>query len=98
MSGYFLKNPGSTLDYSFDWGFQMLDGGEVIDTDLGWAVHPDTTVEGGLTIASSSSTPTTTTAILTGGRTGEAYLVSSRILTSQGREVQRSLTVRIANN
>ena len=98
MSGYFLKNPGSTLDYSFDWGFQLLDGGETIQTDMGWTVHPDAAALGGLVIESNTSTPTTTTAFLSGGQPGETYLVCSRIGTSQGREVQRSMTVRIANN
>lgn len=98
MSGYFLKNPGSTLDYSFDWGFQLLNGGESIQMDLGWTVHPDASASGGLSVQSSSATPTVTTAFLTGGQPGETYLVCSRIQTDQGREVQRSMTVRIANN
>ena len=98
MSGYFLKNPGSLLDYSFDWGFQLFETGEQIETDLGWTIVPDTAAEGGLALDSSSSTATTTTAFLKGGRAGEAYLVCSRIRTSMGREVQRSMTVRVANN
>lgn len=98
MSGYFVKNPGSSLDYSFDWGFQLFDGGETIDTDLGWTVHPDTAAAGGLTIQSTSNSPTTTTAFLAGGIPGEAYLVCSHVRSTGGREIQRSLTIRIANN
>lgn len=98
MSGYFLKNPGSMLDYSFDWGFQLFEPGEIIDADLGWTVIPDNSGSGGLAIDSTSSSPTTTTAFLSGGLPGEAYLVCSQIRTSQGREVQRSMTVRVANN
>lgn len=98
MSGYFLKNPGSLLDYSFDWGFQLFESGETIDQDLGWTVTPDLSGEGGLAVAQTSSSTTTTTAFLSGGRPGEAYLVCSRIRTTMGREVQRSMTVRIANN
>lgn len=97
MSGYFLKNPGSMLDYSFDWGFQLFEPGETIDTDLGWTIVPETSATGGLSLDSSTSTTTTTTAFLTGGRPGEAYLVCSRIRTSLGREVQRSMTIRVAN-
>ena len=41
MSGYFLKNPGSLLDYSFDWGFQLFEPGETIEgADTGWFYHP----------------------------------------------------------
>ena len=50
MSGYFLKNPGSLLDYSFDWGFQLFEPGETIETDLGWTVVPDNAVDGGLVV------------------------------------------------
>jgi hypothetical protein len=61
-------------------------------------VLPDTVADGGLAISQTSSTPTTTTAFMTGGRPGEAYLVCSRIRTSLGREVQRSMAIRVANN
>lgn len=98
MTGYFLKNPGSTLDYTFDWGFQLLDDGETITTDVGWTIHPDTAASGGLSISSASATANTTTAFLAGGQPGETYLICSRVQTSSGREVQRSLTVRISNN
>ena len=98
MSGYFLKNPGSLLDYSFDWGFQLFEAGEEIETDLGWTITPDEAANGGLALDSASSTVTTTTAFLSGGRPGEAYLVCSRIRTTLGREVQRSMTIRVANN
>ncbi|MEM7057334.1 MAG: hypothetical protein AAF557_07090 [Pseudomonadota bacterium] len=98
MTGYFLKNPGSTLDYTFDWGFQLLDDGETISSDLGWTIHPDAQASGGLSISSTSSSLTTTTAFLAGGRPGETYLICSRVQTTSGREVQRSMTVRVANN
>ena len=98
MSGYFLKNPGSLLDYSFDWGFQLFEPGETIETDLGWTIAPDNAASGGLTVDQTSSSATTTTAFLSGGRPGEAYLVCSQIRTTLGREVQRSMTIRVANN
>ncbi len=98
MSGYFLKNPGSLLDYSFDWGFQLFEPGEEIESDLGWTIVPDDQATGGLVLDSTSSTTTTTTAFLAGGLPGNAYLVCSRIRTTLGREVQRSMTIRIANN
>lgn len=98
MSAYFVKNPDSALDFTFDWGFQFLEGGEVIQTDTGWTIIPDTAVTGGLAVQSSSNTPTTTTVFLSGGVPGEAYLVCSAIVTDRGRAIQRSMTVRIVNN
>lgn len=97
MSGYFLKSPGSLLDYTFDWGFQLFDPGETIDVDLGWTVTPDAAANGGLGFTQTSSTATTTTAFMNGGQPGEIYLVCSRVRTTQGREIQRSMTIRLAN-
>ncbi|MEM7210624.1 MAG: hypothetical protein AAF479_01845 [Pseudomonadota bacterium] len=97
MSGYFVKNPGSSLDYTFDWGFQMLEGGETVSSDLGWSIDPDDSAIGGLRIDSTTSSPTTTTANLADGVAGSAYLVSSAILTNQARRIERSLIVRVAH-
>ena len=97
MSGYYVKNPGSTLDFTFDWDALFLKDGETIQTDLGWAVHPDGAGSGGLGVASFASTPTTTTVFLENGVSGEAYLASNTIVTDQGREIRRAITVRIAN-
>ena len=97
MSGYFVKNPTSTLDYTFDWGFQLFEAGETIASDEGWSVDPDSSGAGGLSVLVTASTPTTTTAHLTGGIAGEAYQVSSAIQTDQGRRIERSQIVRVAN-
>ncbi len=98
MSEYFLKNPASELDYTFDWGSQILTGGEQVSADLGWTVTPDEAAAGGLGVVSASNTTTTTTAVLGGGKPGEAYLVASQIQTTNGRKVRRSLTIRIGNS
>lgn len=97
MSGYFVKNPTSTLDYTFDWGFQLFEAGETIATDEGWSIDPSDAGGEGLSVLVTASTPTTTTAHLTGGVAGAAYLVSSAIQTDQGRRIERSLIVRVAN-
>ena len=52
MNEYFLKNPASELDYSFDWGTQILAAGEQISSDMGWTVTPDTAASGGLAVIS----------------------------------------------
>ena len=97
MSGYFVKNPGTDLDLAFDWSVGFLESGETIDTDQGWTVHPDEPGSNGITVLSSASNSTTTSVILEGGRPGDAYLVSSSILTTAGRDIRRAMTVRVAN-
>ncbi|MEM9059819.1 MAG: hypothetical protein AAGD13_05090 [Pseudomonadota bacterium] len=97
MSNYFVKNPASSLDYTFDWGFQFLDAGEAISTDIGWSIAPDEAATGGLAVDSTSSSASSTTVILSGGEPGKAYLVASRIQTTASREIERSLIVRVAN-
>lgn len=95
MSGYFVKNPADISDLSFDWGVQHLDPEETIATDLGWSINPTDT--GGISVQSSNHTASTTTAYLEGGMPGEAYLVSSRVVTDRGRELKRATVVRVAN-
>ena len=97
MTGYYVKNPGSALDVNVDWAQQFLSPGEVISTDLGWTVRPDVAASGGLVVVSQSASSTVTTARLSAGTPGDAYLVTSAIETNQGREIRRSLTVRIAH-
>ena len=97
MSGYFVKNPNTDLDLAFDWSTGFLENGETIASDQGWNVHPESSGAEGITVQSDSSTPTTTSAILVGGRPGDAYLVSSSILTTTGRDIRRAMTVRVAN-
>jgi hypothetical protein len=98
MDEYYLKNPASELDYTVDWNVRFLAAGEQISSDLGWSVTPDDAAAGGLAVVSASSTETTTTAILGGGRPGDAYAVSSRIQTTDGREIRKSLTIRVGNS
>ncbi|MGD1925827.1 MAG: hypothetical protein ACFB03_16800 [Paracoccaceae bacterium] len=97
MSNYFVKNPASSLDYTFDWGFQFLDAGETIAADLGWRIEPDEAATGGLAIDSAALTATATTSVVSGGEPGKTYSISSRIRTSADREIERSLIVRVAN-
>lgn len=97
MTGYYVKNPASMLDVTVDWSQQYLHPDEVVTSDLGWAVRPDMTASGGLAVLSNTSTATTTTARLAAGHPDDAYLVTSAIQTDQGREIRRSVTVRVAN-
>ena len=96
MSGFFVKNPGTDLTIGFDWALQDLAEGETITSDLGWIVTPDGD-PGTLSTQSEVNDATTSTATVTFGIAGEAYLVTSAIGTSLGREIRRSVTVRVAN-
>ena len=95
MNGYHVKNPDDATEMVLDWAARYLEPGETITADLGWQVAP--VVTGGLTAVSASNTATTTTATLNGGRAGDAYLVAGTVQTDRGRELSRSITVRIAN-
>ncbi len=95
MNGYFIKNPGSDLDHTFEWSAQILDSGETIDADLGWTLHPS---DADLTIEATTHTGSTTSVRLAGGLPGEAYLVCSNVQTTNDRNIQRSIVVRVANS
>ena len=96
MSGYFVKNPGTDMIVGFDWAMQDLAPSETIASDLGWSVTPDGD-PGTLITQSEMQNATTTTATVAFGIAGEAYLVTSAIQTSLGREIRRSVSVRVAN-
>lgn len=83
----FIKDPDATLDYRFDWS-AWLAGGETITTST-------FTASAGITIQSSTAAATNTTVWLTGGRQGTPYRITNRIVTSQNRTDDRSLTIRI---
>jgi hypothetical protein len=95
MSEYLMKNPATTLVHSFDWA-EFLSG-ETIAVDQGWAIHPDSISTGALVIGGETLSGTTTSAEISGGLPGEAYLISSTIRTDTGREIQRSILLRVAS-
>ena len=72
----YYKDPDVTLDYSVDWT-TWLTGDTISDSVWG--------LENPLTLVSESSTPTGTTAFISGGVNGEAYVVYNRITTAGGR-------------
>ncbi len=98
MSGYFIKSPAAVLDVTFTWADQLDGAHETVATDLGWSIEPDEADAGGMTVSASSHADETTTVHLAGGITGAAYQVRNRVLTSEGRELERSLALRVANH
>jgi hypothetical protein len=81
------KDPNDVLDYEVNWS-QWLPTGDTIATSE-WFV-PD-----GITQDSESNTNTTTTIWLSGGTAGQSYALTNRITTTQGRQRDRTITIRV---
>jgi hypothetical protein len=76
------KDPDAVLDYGFDWS-DWLESAETIATST-W------TVPAGITKDSDTKDNTTTTIWLSGGTEGASYKITNHIVTSEGREDDRS--------
>ena len=87
MTKKFLKDPDAVLDYKFDWS-DWLDDGEAI---LSHSITETT----GITIDSDSMTDASTsvTVWLSGGESGASYSVTCHVVTSDGRQDDRSITI-----
>jgi hypothetical protein len=81
------KDPDATLDWKFDWSLWLSDG-ETISTS-------SFITSAGITVNSTSATPTNTTIWLSGGQPGQPYRITNRITTNQGRGDDRSITIRV---
>jgi hypothetical protein len=86
MSSY-LHDPQSKLDYGFDWS-DWLKNGETIITST-WAIAP------GLTKISDSFSTSATTIWLKDGTAGESHTITNHVVTSQGREDDRSHVLKV---
>ncbi|GAA4005165.1 hypothetical protein [Sphingomonas humi] len=86
-----LKDPGSALDYSVDWGLRYLTG-DVLTESL-WSVVP--VESGGVTIDGSKFDSLSSTVNVSGGRPGKVYRLLNQVATSQGRQDSRSILVRV---
>jgi len=82
----FLKDPDSVLDYAFNWG-EWLESGESINSHV-------ITVENGITKDDSGNSATAVTVWLSGGTAGTNYNIACKIVTTQGRTDERSVTIR----
>jgi hypothetical protein len=78
------KDPNAVLDYQIDWS-AWLPAGDTISTST-WTAE-------GLTVDSSTHTATTATVWLSGGAAGESAVVTNRIVTTAGRQDDRTLYI-----
>ena len=88
---FYLKDPGSRIDYAMDWGASYLDGQAVAGS--AWSVVP--AEAGGVAVDAESFDLTRTAATLSGGRAGHVYSVTNRVTLSDGRVDERSITLRV---
>lgn len=83
----FLKDPDATLDYGVDWS-DWLAQGETITGSV-W------TLTAGITKYNESYGTTATTVWLQGGVSGTTYRATNHITTSEGRQDDRTLTIKV---
>lgn len=83
------KDPDAVLDYQWDWNDQWL-AGDTIDSHT--ITAPDD-----LTVESSSEADGVVTAWISGGTAGSIHLVVCHVVTTGGREDDRSIQLTIVN-
>ncbi len=96
MSGYFVKDPESELELTVDWNRGYLQRYERILDDLGWAVRPVADVPAELQVVFQDVDGTTSRARFSGGIPGRIYMVTSRVETTAGRVLERTILFRVA--
>lgn len=82
----YVHDPQAKLDYPVDWS-TWLAGGETITAST-W------TVPAGITKDSDSFSDTAALAWLSGGTAGQDYTITNHIVTSAGREDDRSIILK----
>lgn len=77
------KDPDAALDYTIDWTAWLADVSDSISTK--------TVTGNGVTIDTSSNTSNTVTAMVSGGVVGQMPSITVHIVTSGGREDDRTI-------
>jgi len=85
------KDPGEQLDYRIDWKDRLLVN-RVTDS----IASSTWTGTSGITIASNNFSGTFTTVWLAGGTIGTTYTVTNTIVTTGGRTMVQSVSIKIA--
>lgn len=86
---WIAKDPAAVLDYSMDWS-TWLEADETISQST-WSVPT------GITSPDETNTTTIATVWLAGGVVGREYTITNLIVTTSGRQDERSFRVRIQN-
>jgi hypothetical protein len=85
----YIKDPGATLDYGFDWT-DWLGTSETI-TATSW------TVPAGLTKVSESISSYVSVCRISGGAVNASYTVTCQITTNEGEVDRRSILITVQN-
>jgi hypothetical protein len=81
------KDPDAKLDYSLDWSDWLVTG-DTIATST-W------TLPTGITKYADTKSDTVATIWLTGGTEGDSYNITNHIITADGREEDRTITINV---
>jgi hypothetical protein len=85
MADSYIKDPDAVLDYQWNWASWLSDGDTIASATV--------TAPTGLTVDSITATSSAVTAWLSGGTAGTSYRVTCHIVTADGREDDRSITI-----
>ena len=91
----FIKDPDAVLDYAFNWSDWLDSDNSPAETIFSYTI----TISGGgdspisLTNDSDSKTGDIITVWLSGGTVGEIYRVACKIVTTEGRTEERSISI-----
>lgn len=96
MSGYTVKPADAPSVVLIDWRKGYLEATETVSRDLGWSVRECVSDGDPVEVAEQHHDFWRSWAEFRGGKPGRFYLVSARIRTSRGREVARSMVMRIS--
>lgn len=86
-----IKDPGSRIDYAFDWSADYLDG--QILSGSQWSVDP--VHAGGIAVEAHAFDAVRTSATLSGGVEGHSYRITNRVTLSDGQVDERSIVLRV---
>ncbi|MEM1142738.1 MAG: hypothetical protein AAGI88_09155 [Pseudomonadota bacterium] len=78
-----IKDPDATLDYQMDWSDWLAESDLIATSE--WIVPA------ALAVVSESQSENTATVLLSGGLTGQTYVVVNRIVTDAGLTDDRSI-------
>jgi hypothetical protein len=81
------KDPDAVLDYCLDWSKWLANNEHI--TQSTW------TPSAGVTVESTTATASVTTVWLSGGTPGYPFTIVNHIVTDQGRQDDRTITIRV---
>lgn len=84
-----IKDPAAILDYGYDWSEWLPEGDAIIASS--WVA--DT----GINVTANTFDASTTTVWLSGGAVMETYKVVNHITTTDGRQDERTIYVKMRN-